>query len=131
MTSHTSASPSIPDNAKGLWFGLLAAPSAWAAQGLLGWFFGERTCGALTPPSVRLIVLLISVVALIVAIAGIVRGWSAWRRRSDAPNVIATDARDRIEFMAVGGLFVSAIFAIAIVWAGLSSAFLIDCGRMR
>jgi hypothetical protein len=130
MTPSPSASV-IPENPKGLWFGLIAAPAAWAVQGLLGWFFGERTCATITPPSVRLIVLLISIAALLVATAGITRGWSAWRRRSDAPSLMDSDARDRVEFMAIGGLLVSSIFAIAIVWAGLSSAFLSECGRMR
>jgi len=85
----------------------------------------------LTPPTVRWIVLAISAVALLVAVSGISRGWTAWRRQSDASSVVETEARDRMEFMAVGGLLVSSVFAIAIVWAGLSAAFLSDCGRMR
>jgi hypothetical protein len=112
-------------------FALLAAPAAWAVQGLLGWFFGERTCAQLAPSAVRWIVLLVSVVALLVAVAGISRGLTAWRRHAGAHGLAATDARDPVEFLAVGGVLVSSVFAIAIVWAGLSAAFLSDCGRMR
>jgi hypothetical protein len=131
MKPETAPPPATYDNARGLWFALLAPPSAWALQELLGWFFGERTCGALTPPSVRWIVLAISVVAFLVAVWGMSRGWSRWRGRTSAPDVMDTEARDRIEFMALGGFLVSSVFAIAIFWGGLSSAFLFDCGRMR
>lgn len=131
MKPETVPSTAAYDNAKGLWYALLAPPAAWAGQELLGWFFGERTCGALTPPAVRWIVLAISIAAFGIALAGISRGWSRWRERTAAGDVMDTEARDRIEFMALGGFLVSSIFAIAIVWAGLSTAFLSDCGRMR
>lgn len=116
---------------RGIWYGLLAPPSAWAIQELLGWFFGERTCAQMTPPAVRLVVLAISIVALLIAVSGISTGWTTWTRRTDAAGIVETDARDRVEFMAIGALFVSSVFAIAILWAGLSAAFLSDCGRMR
>lgn len=131
MKHHAAPSPATYDNARGLWYALLAPPAAWAVQGLLGWFFGERTCGAMTPASVRWTVLGISVLAFLVALAGISRGWSRWRARTAAPDVMGSEARDRIEFMALGGFLVSTVFAIAIFWGGLSSAFLFDCGHMR
>jgi hypothetical protein len=114
-----------------LWFALLAPPAAWSGQELLGWFFGERTCGSMTPAAVRLTVLGITVAALAVSIAGAARGWRSWRHSSAATDPLATDAEDRVEFMALGGLLVSVVFTIGIAWSGLSSAFLGDCGRMR
>jgi hypothetical protein len=131
MKPDTAPAPAIHDNARGLWFALLAPPSAWAIQEMLGWFFGERTCGQMTPPSVRWVLLGISVLAFLVALAGVGRGWSRWRGRTEARDILDTDARDRIEFMALGGFLISSVFAIAIFWAGLSTAFLVDCGRMR
>ena len=73
-----------PRRGEGGWFPLLAPPAAWSVQGLLGWFFGERTCGDLTPATVRWIVLGLSVLALLVALAGVSRGWRLWRSRSAA-----------------------------------------------
>lgn len=113
------------------WFALLAPPAAWSAQELLGWFFGERTCGAMTPAAVRLTVLGISIAALVVSLAGVAYGWRSWRHNSAAADPLATDAPDRVEFMALGGFFVSVVFTIGITWSGLSPAFLGDCGRMR
>jgi hypothetical protein len=58
-------------------------------------------------------------------------GWNTWPIDDDSSAGHAREHRDRISFMAFGGFLVSTIFSIAIVWAGLSSAFLSDCGRMR
>ena len=116
---------------RSLWYALLAPPSAWALQGLLGWAFGERSCTSLTPPTVRWIVAAISVAALIVALIGVRRGWSMWREVSDACDPLVSEHRDRVAFMAFGGFLVSSVFSIGIFWNGLSAAFLNDCGRMR
>jgi hypothetical protein len=126
-----TASPKPHPGAGGLWYALLAPPAAWAAQELLGWFFGERTCGELAPATVRWIVFGMSVLALAVALVGVSLGWRMWQTRDHTSDPLASEHRDRISFMAFGGFLVSTIFAIAIVWAGLSSAFLSDCGRMR
>ena len=116
---------------KSLWYGIVAPPSAWAIQEWLGWFFGERTCTSMTPPSVRWVLLGITVLAFLVAAVGIMRGWHTWRAQSDVESPMRTAARDRMEFMALGGFLVSTVFALAIGWAGLSTAFLSDCGRIR
>jgi hypothetical protein len=105
----------------------VAPPAAWAAQEWLGWYFGQRICQGLTPPAVRWIVFGISVVALVVALVGVSRGWSALHDRAAAE----LDHRERVDFVAFGGFLVSSVFALAIVWAGLSTAFLFDCGWMR
>jgi hypothetical protein len=107
------------------WYGLLVPPSAWAVQEWLGWFFGQRSCSTLEPPSVRWILLAVSVAALAAALVGVGRGWRAWEATGDH------DHQDRVDFLAFGGLLVSGVFSIAIVWAGLSTGFLSGCGWMR
>ena len=114
---------------RSLWFGLLAPPAAWALQEWLGWGFGERTCAELTPALVRWIVLGASVAALAIALLGMNRSWAMWH--AAGRDVADPEHHDRVDFMAFGGFLVSTIFAIAIAWGGLSSAFLSDCGRMR
>lgn len=113
-------------NGEGAWYGLLVPPTAWALQEWLGWYVGQRSCSSLEPPSVRGILIGISVAALIAALIGVGRGWRAWNG-----GAADSDHRDRVDFMAFGGLLVSSIFAIAIVWGGLSAALLSGCGWIR
>lgn len=117
--------------ATSLWYGLLASPFAWAIQGLLGWFFGERICGTMSPAAVRLTVLALGAAALAVCLSAGASGWRTWRGVTAAAGPMQTDATDRVEFMALGGFLVSTVFAIGVVWAALSSAFIAGCGRMR
>jgi hypothetical protein len=114
-----------------LWFPLAAGPAAWTVQGLLGWWAGERICSAMSIGAVRGVTALTTLAALAVAMAGIVTALRTWQRSSPAAHPMHTDARDRVEFMALGGVLVSSAFAIGIVWAGLSSVFLNACGRVR
>lgn len=114
-----------------IWYALLAPPTAWALQEWLGWFFGARTCGSLAPASVRWTVLGISLGALVVGLVGMSRSWTIWRHVTTAEGVLAADAQDRVEFMALGGFLVSTIFVIAIAWAALTPAFIGDCGWIR
>jgi hypothetical protein len=115
---------------RSLWFPLLAPPAVWALQEWLGWWVGETTCSELAPPAVRWFVLAVSIAALLTALWGMSRAWGAWRA-TDPQGLLETEAHDRVVFMAFTGFLVSSIFSLAIIWAGLSSAFLGDCGRMR
>jgi len=119
--------PPKPRSGEGGWYGVLAPPAAWAVQEWLGWYFGQRMCQGLAPPSVRWILFGVSVAALVVALVGVARGWSAWRETV----AVDSDHRDRVDFVSFGGFLISCIFALAIVWAGLATAFLFDCGWMR
>ena len=114
-----------------LWFPLTGAPAAWAIQGLLGWWAGERVCSAMSIEAVRGFTVVVTLVALAVAVGGIVMASRMWQRSSSASGAMHTDATSRLEFMALGGVLVSSAFAIGIVWAGLSSVFLNACGRVR
>lgn len=122
-TSHRLPAGTAPAS-RWTWFALLAPPAAWTFQEWLGWYFGQRTCTTLTPTSVRWILLAVSLAAVAVTLSGVVRGWGVWRHGDP-------DHRDRVAFMTFGGLLVSGIFTIAVIWAGLSTAFLSDCGVMR
>jgi hypothetical protein len=110
-----------------LWIGLVAAPLAWAVQGLLGWFFGARVCGSMSIGAVRLTVGLVGVAALLVALGGIAVGLENWRVATAGPR----PAADRVEFMSFGGLLVSCVFVVAIGWAALNAVLVNGCGGMR
>jgi len=111
-----------------LWFGILAAPAAWIAQGALGWFFGYRICTSMSIASVRTTLGVISVLAIAVTVVGLITGWRNYRQ-SDGD--VGVDAWDRVAFMSLAGVFVSAAFLVGAIWAGLTPVFLDSCGGMR
>lgn len=110
-----------------LWFGLLAAPAAWSAEGLFGWYVGGHICGAFSVGAARVLVGTASVAMLALAAGGLLTAWRSWQAISAAPHARA----DRVEFMSFGGVVVSATFAIGIVWFGLNGWLVDGCGGMR
>jgi hypothetical protein len=111
-----------------LWFGLLAAPSAWVAQGGLGWFFGGRICTSMSIPSVRLMIGIVSLLAIALAALGLLTAWQSWQQAGDHRSF---EAWDRVAFMSFAGILVSASFLIGTVWAGLTPLLIDTCGGMR
>ncbi|MFC4313702.1 hypothetical protein ACFPN2_31805 [Steroidobacter flavus] len=117
--------------ARSIWFAILGAPLAWAAQGLIGWFVSARACaGDLDSGGARVAELVISIVALIVALAGVGIGLRAWRHSADS-SIAAIRAEVRQDFLAAVALIVSVSFSLGIVWAALSAFLLPMCERMR
>jgi hypothetical protein len=117
--------PQTRPTPRAAWYALIAPPLAWALQEWLGWYFGQRTCSSLTPPSVRWILLGVSAAALAASLYGVAGVWTMSR------DIVDPDHRERVDFLSFGGLLVSGIFSIAIVWGGLSTAFLAGCGVIR
>jgi hypothetical protein len=114
-----------------LWGGVLLAPAAWIAQGSLGWYFGYAACEAMTTAGARTALGVLSVVTLAVALTGLWIAWTNWGRTTSSRHVADIKGWDRVEFMSAGGVLVSGMFSIGIVWAGLSPILLDACGRMR
>jgi hypothetical protein len=131
LTSRTSQSPSL------LWFGVLGAPFAWALQGLLGWFVAAGGCGHANPSvrwlsdaGVRGAEMVISLIALLIALGALGVGIRAWRASADR-SLLAVHARARPDFVAAAALLISAVFVLAIVWAGLADFILPACENVR
>ncbi len=110
-----------------LWFGLIAAPAAWLIELLFGWWVGARICTSMSIPAVRMTAGIFSVAMLAIAGTALFTGVHNWREATATERAAA----DRVEFMAFGGVLVSAAFVIAIVWSGLSAAVINVCGGMR
>jgi hypothetical protein len=111
-----------------LWFGVLAAPAAWIAQGALGWFFGYTVCTSMSLPSVRVVLAVISIAAIAVTVAGL---FTAWRNWEQSRGPAGLEAWDRVAFMSIAGILVSCSFVAGTVWAGLTPVMLDSCGGMR
>jgi hypothetical protein len=99
------------------WFGILGPPAAWAAQLLLSDAFAEVGCEAGGFSSISLVLIVITLVALAIAIvAGIV---SVVRFRH-APESDGEPARaERIRFMTFLGCLSSGLFIVLIVLGGI------------
>ena len=113
-------------SARGL-FGLLAAPAAWIAQGLVGWWMGAGVCSVWSVDSVRTMLGTVGVAALLVALGGLTSSLRAWRARW----ALEASGDDAAAFLHFAGVFVSTAFAVGIFWAVLNALVITDCGVAR
>jgi hypothetical protein len=119
--------PGFPTSAA-VWFGLLGAPLAWAGQLVVGYGVEEADCSAggmrwgieSGTWEVALLVAA-SLVALLGGVASLLVLVRVRRR--------GRDPRGRVEFMAAGGVLVSAVFLALIVLGGAASVYLEPCMR--
>ncbi len=113
--------------ARRLWFPLVAPPLAFGVEGAFGWWIGAGICTSYSIASVRAVVAIISIVMLAVVVAGLSTGVSSYREARVTRYAVA----DRVEFMALGGVLVSASFIVGLIWFGLNALFIDVCGGMR
>jgi len=116
---------------RGCWmatFALCAAPAAWAAQGLLGWYLSSRGCPAPEhdAATLRTLQIALDLVFLAVAALGLAAGLRRWRAldRSERANHVPHDRRS---FLATTAILVSAVFLLAVLWASLAPFVLPRC----
>jgi hypothetical protein len=109
------------------WFGLLAAPSAWIAQGLFGWWMGARICEPFSIGMVRTTLAAAGGAAMVVAILGLTSSLRELRATVRGRS-LHLESRAMLAF---GGVFVSGAFCLGILWATLSALFISECGAMR
>jgi hypothetical protein len=123
-----------------LWFGLLAAPLAWSAQLMADYALIAHSCfpatgqrDTLLYPSVATIVLVVSALAIVTGIAGIVVAARSYGRVGgqhesdrqqfhDAPIAVG-----RARFMALTGILASSLFLGGIVLHTVGILMLAPC----
>ena len=114
-----------------MWFGLLGAPAAWAAQHVTGIALTIGQCHDNTAGpdwQVHLDAWAIAVTALAAGVA-VLAGLSAvaaWRSARDADDSDPPPA-GRIHFLGIVGLTISPLFLAIIVMSGLATVFLPQC----
>lgn len=122
-----------------LFAGLTIAPFAWALQVLIGYGLAAYACyptdAALGQPlwsHLRTFVGTASVLLWILLVVGCVVAWSNWKATqhgSDAqPHQILHSGVGRSRFMALCGVAVSALFAIALLFTSVGILWVPDCG---
>src|SRR5512142_2421812 len=123
-----------------LLFGLCAAPVAWNVQLLLGTALSGHDCypreHLLATPlwnGLSPVLLAISLLGIVTAIAGGLVSWQSWRRTYDESPGSAHHLVDRGEgrtrFMAMSGILTSALFLVALVLGTIAYCLVPLCGN--
>lgn len=117
-----------------LWFGLLAAPVAWAVQLAVAPDLTELLClpgstasgrGEVYGLSIEVFILALSAGLTLVAVLGGLAAASCRRKILDAPD---PTPGGRAGWMARAGVMVSSLFTLAIVVGFIPAALLESCG---
>jgi hypothetical protein len=121
--------------ARGLLFGLLAAPIAWATLHMFDYLWIETACqagllgGTLAGlGGVAWVVLAATLIALVVAVVAGILSFRRWRALRDAQAARDLDPVEaRSSFLALSGVLVSALFALLIVMTGVPVLLVAPC----
>jgi hypothetical protein len=131
VNAMTETTPSRSVSGWRLWFPLVAAPAASVIQGGLGWLIGARVCDPLTTTNARGLIAIVSILMLLLAVAATMTAGRTWRMVSPETSWTTIEARSRTEFLAVGGMFISGLLALGIIWGALTALLITRCGSMR
>ncbi len=130
-----------------LGFGLLGAPASWAAHFLVNVTIASRACfpgsqpssAAPSPTFTHALLLTIDALAALVACAALAVSYHAWRstahERSGAqqhgttPEHAAEVGEGRTRFIALGGILMSAVFIVAILFDTFAAIVTPACGK--
>jgi hypothetical protein len=121
-----------------LWYGFTAAPFAWILEGVIGVIVSAQFCPANSPNwgiigqnSVRTALAVVTIALLAIAISGAVVAFRNWKLLADSHELIHSEGRSRDAFMSLGGVVLSGIFIISIIWQGIPLMLLEQCMRAR
>jgi hypothetical protein len=129
MTGHAATHSAPAEHAVplgALWFGLFGAPVVWSIQLMLNFALVAHSCFPASEPRTTPIfgglgftVTLVSVVALVIALAAGTTAWRSWR---------ATRREGRTRFMAIAGMLVSGLFVLGVVMNSIPLFLVSLCG---
>ncbi len=138
MPIETAQHPRAQISPGRLWFGTAAAAVAWALQGVICEIISAKACqnnigswGARSPGAVGLLMAVVTLIALVFAVAGGLISFRNWRQAANQFDLLHTDGRRRIEFMALVGTLASVAFVVGILWAGIPLIMLDVCVKAR
>ena len=114
-----------------MWFGLFAAPFAWAAQHVTGVLLTIGQChdNAAGPDwqvHVDTWAIVVTAAAALIASLGLLSAVLAWRSTRDADDDDPPPA-GRVHFLGIVGLAISPLFLAIILMSGLGTIFLPQC----
>ena len=138
MPAQIASDPPSRISPRSLWFGTTAAAIGWALHGTICEIISSEACrnnvgnlGTLSPLGVRWLLAGITIVFLAIAVTGGLTSFRNWIQLAEHHDLVRAEGFGREQFMALGGIFVSATFVIGIIWAGLPLIFLDICMKAR
>jgi hypothetical protein len=133
-SSHVASA--LPVSSGRLWFGIVAAPAAWAVAELAGYVLVARGCagasGYASPPAFAAFVGL-TILCLLLAIAGLTVARANWRQLggahavTDEPSEPAAMGRSR--FLALSGMLAAGLFVVGLVLMAIMPTLLQSCSE--
>ena len=121
-----------------LWFGVGASVAAWFGLYLADILITWLTCpqrdqlgGPGPDAGARVLYLVSTLILLALAATAGTMSYRNWRRLSGMKELLAAEAFERKEFMALAGLFISFTLGVGIVWLGLPLFMIQMCLRTR
>jgi hypothetical protein len=111
-----------------MWFGLLGPPFIWAFQHVTGFGLTQGYCGVTAAPEsdghLDGWTLALTVVAVVLGLAGLGAALATWRRTKDA----GTDPPGaRIHFLSIVALTTTPLFVSIMLLSGISVLFVSGC----
>jgi len=131
MQRHVAMATHLPEENESLWL-LTASPVIWAAHLLLCYITGAIWCAKVVGlggslDTTRVAIFFYTSVALVAI--GII-GWIGYRRHSLGSATLPHDddtPEDRHRFLGFATLLLSALSAVAVLYAGLVAVFIRSC----
>lgn len=132
LTTRDNAPPD-PD-----WFGVAGSAMAWLALGigdvLITWraclhpeLFGEPS----NSPNARILYFVITFVLIGLAVMAMVSSYQNWKKSSVRMALLRAEGRERTEFIALAGLFMSFTLGFGMLWLCLPLFVIQMCVRAR
>ena len=119
------------------WFGMVGAPIIWFVHFVIVWALGEFGCGAgladdtvLTDGSLKLFVLVATVIGLIGTFASTFVAYQIWQQYRQAAPQSGDTALGRQRFMALTGMALGILFTIVVILDALPVLFVSTCGSV-
>jgi hypothetical protein len=120
------------------WFGVAGSVFAWIALGIGDIVITWRACinpeqfgGPSSHPAARIMYLVITFILFGVAIVAGIACYQHWRRLRGLAKLLQAEGRERNEFMALAGMFMSLTLGAGIVWLCIPLFILQMCIRAR
>jgi hypothetical protein len=133
LANLATAPPDDPD-----WFGVAGSAVAWVALGVGDILITWRAClhaelfgGPGNSPNARILYFVITLILIGLAMMAGISSYRNWKSFSDRRALLAAEGRERTEFIALAGLFMSFTLGFGMLWFCLPLFVIQMCLRAR